>query len=159
MLVKHNLAYTEGLISPRYVSFKEKFNFKLEEGIMYVKKSHSSFAKFLIDEGYYIDDTESKYFLGFYGELEGYCGLRTNKIYNYENVKNIENFYYIETIGEKVKQPLHVNVTMETKLKINKVGLYKGNIPDVYLPNINTLPTNKQRLLPPEGHYKEIQAL
>lgn len=29
---------------------------------------------------------------------------------------------------------------------------------DVYLPNIETLPADKQALLPPEGEYKEIQA-
>lgn len=28
---------------------------------------------------------------------------------------------------------------------------------DVYLPNINALPQDKQHLLPPEGEYKEIQ--
>lgn len=30
---------------------------------------------------------------------------------------------------------------------------------DIYLPNINSLPTNKQPLLPPEGDYKEIQPM
>lgn len=43
-------------------------------------------------------------------------------------------------------------------LKFNCFSLTNGAT-DVYLPNINTLPTNKQPLLPPEGNYKEIQAL
>ena len=30
---------------------------------------------------------------------------------------------------------------------------------DIYLPNINTLPKEKRGFLPPEGNYKEIQAL
>lgn len=33
----------------------------------------------------------------------------------------------------------------------------KDSFSDVYLPNINTLPEDKQPLLPPEGDYKEIQ--
>ena len=43
------------------------------------------------------------------------------------------------------------------KVKLPKVAL--GDVDDVYLPNITTLPEDKQPLLPPEGHYKEIQAL
>lgn len=35
----------------------------------------------------------------------------------------------------------------------------EDDFPDVYLPNINTLPKDKQALLPPEGDYKEIQAM
>lgn len=48
----------------------------------------------------------------------------------------------------------------QTKLKAynSRVNLGK-ELSDVYLPNINTLPTDKQALLPPEGNYKEIQAM
>ena len=44
-------------------------------------------------------------------------------------------------------------------LEIVDFMLTKDGFPDIYLPNINTLPEDKQPLLPPEGHYKEIQAL
>lgn len=48
--------------------------------------------------------------------------------------------------------------------KLNGVELIdfmitKDGFSDVYLPNINTLPEEKRGFLPPEGHYKEIQAL
>ena len=46
------------------------------------------------------------------------------------------------------------------KFNIDNIVLNKGEeLSEVYLPNINTLPTNKQPLLPPEGNYKEIQPL
>ena len=46
--------------------------------------------------------------------------------------------------------------------KLNGVQLIdfmitKDGYSDVYLPNINTLPEDKQPFLPPEGDYKEIQ--
>lgn len=46
--------------------------------------------------------------------------------------------------------------------KLNGVQLIdfmitKDGYSDVYLPNVNTLPEDKQPLLPPEGNYKEIQ--
>ena len=43
------------------------------------------------------------------------------------------------------------------KVKLPKVTL--GDVDDVYLPNINTLPKEKRGFLPPEGHYKEITPL
>ena len=48
----------------------------------------------------------------------------------------------------------------ECRIKIYGIRVSTGEkSSDIYLPNINTLPTNKQGLLPPEGEYKEIQAL
>lgn len=44
------------------------------------------------------------------------------------------------------------------KLKINKIIATREDS-DVYLPNINTLPQDKQPLLPPEGDYKEIEPM
>ena len=44
-------------------------------------------------------------------------------------------------------------------LEIIDFMLTKDGFPDIYLPNKNTLPEDKQPLLPPEGNYKEIQAL
>lgn len=43
-------------------------------------------------------------------------------------------------------------------LKCNAFSVTKGET-DVYLPNINTLPEDKQPLLPPEGDYKEIEPM
>lgn len=159
MLVKHNFAYSKGLQGPLYVRHEDKLNYKLEKGSLYVENSDTSFARILIDEGYRTDDTENNYFLGFHGKSEGYCSLRTSSISSYIKVKNKGNFYYIEATGDKVSKSLHVQVLEDSILRIDNVGCYKGEIPDVYLPNINTLPEDKQPLLPPEGNYKEITPL
>ena len=51
-------------------------------------------------------------------------------------------------------------VTTPTKFNLSSMIINKGDeLSDVYLPNINTLPEDKQPLLPPEGHYKEITPL
>ena len=47
----------------------------------------------------------------------------------------------------------------EIKFKIYGLKIIGGESNDyIYLPNIKTLPKDKQPLLPPEGNYKEIQA-
>ena len=45
------------------------------------------------------------------------------------------------------------------EIKIMNFMITEDDFSDIYLPNINVLPQEKQPLLPPEGHYKEIQAL
>lgn len=44
------------------------------------------------------------------------------------------------------------------EIKIINFIVTEDGFTDIYLPNINTLPEDKQPLLPPEGDYKEIQA-
>lgn len=44
-------------------------------------------------------------------------------------------------------------------IKIVDFMITKDGFADIYLPNINTLPKEKQSLLPPEGDYKEIQPM
>ena len=48
------------------------------------------------------------------------------------------------------------NFTATIKIKQPKFEVEKESI---YIPNVNDLEPSKQPLLPPEGHYKEIQAL
>lgn len=157
MLVKHNLVYVNGFKKPGWIGNKDKLNFDLNRHGFCVNNSHSSFASFIIGEKYYIDDLEANYFMGFYGTLEGFCTMHSGNS-NYKQVKNEGNFYYIIERGDQVRPPLHLDVREKTILNVYHIGVYKGEIPDVYLPNVNTLPTDKQPLLPPEGEYKEIQA-
>lgn len=156
MLVKHNLAYVNGFKKPGWVANENKLNFNLNRGGFYINNSNSSFAKFIIDENYYIDDLAANYFVGFYGMLEGFCSMHVGED-SYNEVKNEGNFYYYTTRGDNVRKLFHLNVLEETILNVYNIAVYKGEIPDVYLPNINTLPADKQPLLAPEGNYKEIQ--
>lgn len=156
MLVKHNLAYVNGFKKPSWIGNKDKFNINLNRDSFCIKDSYTSLAGFIIDENYYIDDIAANYFIGFYGTLEGYCSMHPGNS-NYNEVKNEANFYYVTARGDEVRPLLHLNVLEQTILNVYHIGVYKEEIPDVYLPNINTLPEDKQPLLPPEGNYKEIQ--
>lgn len=158
MLVKHNLAYSTGFRYPSYVGRENELKYNLENGKVKIENSRTSFASFINGEKYNIDDINSQYHIGFYGNLEGFCELRFSNHNGYIKVKNKENFYYIESKGNMIEKPLHVNIIESTILNISGIAVYKGEIPDVYLPNIDTLQEDKQALLPPEGNYKEIQA-
>ena len=59
-----------------------------------------------------------------------------------------------------------VNEFIEFETPSNSIAKFKAKasiinlgskLSEVYLPNINNLPKDKQALLPPEGQYKEIQ--
>lgn len=156
MLVKHNLIYTTGFRYPSYVGRENELRYNLEDGKILIENSKTSFANFINGESYDIDDINAIYYIGFYGSLEGYCALRFSNHDGYIKVNNKENFYYIESKGNLIAKPLHVNAVESSILKISSVAVYKEVIPDVYLPNINTLPEDKQPLYPPEGDYKEI---
>ena len=56
---------------------------------------------------------------------------------------------------------LRFSIRDKGRLSFNfkNISAYKGYDVDVHLPYIGNLPEDKQPLLPPEGHYKEIQAL
>ena len=156
MLVKHNLLYSTGFRYPSYVGRENELRYKIEDGKVLIANSRTSFASFINGENYDIDDINSVYYIGFYGSLEGFCELRFSND-GYIKVNNKENFYYIESKGNLIAKPLHVNVVESSILNISDVAVYKEGIPGVYLPNINTLPQDKQPLFPPEGDYKEIQ--
>lgn len=86
------------------------------------------------------------------------------------SIENTISGWYISVIQPKQKiiicQKLESKSTLRFRpiknirdwhtLKCNAFTLTNGET-DVYLPNIGTLPPDKQSLLPPEGDYKEIQ--
>lgn len=86
------------------------------------------------------------------------------------SIENVISGWYVSVIQPKQKiiicQKLTSKATLRFRalqnlmdwhiLKCNAFSVTKGET-DVYLPNIDTLPTDKQPLLPPEGEYKEIQ--
>ena len=70
--------------------------------------------------------------------------------FKYDSTANVN--YIAVFIGESGKTG-----GKKIKVKFPKVAL--GDVDDVYLPHKDNLPEDKQPLLPPEGNYKEIQAL
>lgn len=87
------------------------------------------------------------------------------------SIENVISGWYVAEVQPKEKitvcQKLSSKSTLRFRplqnimdwhiLKCNAFAVTKGET-DVYLPNIGTLPQDKQPLLPPEGDYKEIQA-
>ena len=80
--------------------------------------------------------------------------VRSNAVGKQEfEISGLRSVYYLQ---------LQIRPTSddECRIKIYGIRVSTGeSSSDIYLPNINTLPTNQQSLLPPEGEYKEIQAL
>lgn len=100
----------------------------------------------------------------FYMDLENIGDNPIN--FDFENIEN-QNFQILLKSREKVKICRKINSRINLRLytivnpnewhgfKLRCFALTKDES-NVYLPNINTLPTDKQALLPPEGDYKEI---
>ena len=83
---------------------------------------------------------------------------------------NIKTINPNEEVTVKV-QGLYKNISFSRQLRFsirdkgklsfcfNNISAYKGYDVEVHLPFVGNLPKDKQPLLPPEGDYKEIQAL
>lgn len=56
-----------------------------------------------------------------------------------------------------IKIPSIDDYSKSYEIKIINFMITEDGFSDVYLPNINTLPQDKQPLLPPDGDYKEIE--
>ena len=102
-------------------------------------------------------DPDAVYYVGIYGRSNK--PLKLFKGGFYKEVKIIGDYMYIEMKGETIKGPIHVKSDSGASGYIYGLGIYKDFPSEVYLPNKNSVKPEKQPLLPPEGHYKEIQAL
>ena len=82
--------------------------------------------------------------------------LKSKRIY--PHTKELINYSGIYMAGDRQLRILAAPGE-EIKFKLYGLKIVEGESNDyIYLPNINTLPEEKQPLLPPEGEYKEIQA-
>ena len=95
-----------------------------------------------------------------YFQQQGFNGLqlnvRTIRPGDRVNVK-IQGLY--EKINYSRQYRFYIKDTGYFNFSCKHISIYKGHGADIYLPHKDNLPTNKQGLLPPEGEYKEIQAL
>ena len=76
----------------------------------------------------------------------------------------IENFVYKFKYDKETQIMMLIysdvqNKTQNIGAEFYNISIVKGEAPDLYLPNINTLPKEKRGFLPPEGYYKEITPL
>ena len=166
MLVKHNLvnliAPLDSYDSGEYISRDVPSTSSNQAMLFSSQKDYSKPINGLVDGEVY---TFSAYVKDVTGESPiltfRHADTRENVPLSMEYAKKSFTFKYDATanvnyiavfIGEAGKTG-----GKKIKVKLPKVTL--GDADDVYLPNINTLPEDKQPLLPPEGNYKEIQAL
>ena len=76
----------------------------------------------------------------------------------------IENFVYKFKYDKERQAEILIYSDVQDKThnigaEFYNISIVKGDGVDIYTPNINNLPKEKRGFLPPEGHYKEIQAL
>ena len=102
-------------------------------------------------------DSNATYYVGVYGKID-----KTLKIYKgdtYKTAKTIGDFNYIEMQGDKMKGAIYILSNEGANGYIYGLGVYKDYPSEVYMPNINSLASEDKNLYPPEGEYKEIQAI
>ena len=93
----------------------------------------------------------------------GNVNITAKKSNSWENAKvikpgEIEKCTFNTKGNDFIEFETPSNSIAKFKAKASIINL-GSKLSEVYLPNINNLPKDKQPLLPPEGHYKEITPL
>ena len=144
MLVKQNL-----YVNPEFISSREKL--VIRDGKLIVEGANGSIPNFLKEK--YNLTIGKKYYVGFLGKVNGRLRLYKGE---YHNITSKGNLHYIEFIHDENTKPLHMwgyNTDLEIEL-----FFITDQVPDIIIPNIEDH-IEKAEIYPPEGHYKEIQAL
>ena len=144
MLVKHNL-----YINPRFKEIAGQPDIK--DGLLVASNLDGSATGFLHEE--YNLTLGQNYYVGFVGKVSG--NLRLFKG-TYVNITSKGDMHYIEFIYSENTKPIHM-WGYGTDLVIEKFFI-TDEIPDIVIPNIEDH-IEKAQIYPPEGNYKEIQAL
>ena len=160
MLVKHNLLLNNNKLAyPDIID--DSGEVKLINGTLYFYNKTERIGKLTVngfDEGLSeLVKEDDRLFVGIYGKID--TPFKLYKGEGYKTPYKKGDFYYIEAGAKNIFSSLHIKGDISLSGYIKALGFYKGEAPDVYLPNINTLPEDKQPLLPPEGNYKEITPL
>ena len=144
MLVKHNL-----YINPRFKELDVRL--KIKDGLLVANNLNTGVNDFLREQ--YNLTLGNKYYVGFVGKVSG--NLRLFKG-TYVNITSKGDMHYIEFIYSENTKPIHM-WGYGTDLVIEKFFI-TDEIPDIVIPNIEDH-IEKAQIYPPEGNYKEIQAL
>ena len=144
MLVKQNL-----YINPEFIVRGEWL--VIRDGKLIVKGANGSFTGLLEEE--YNLTIGKKYYVGFVGKVDGKLRLYKRE---YHDITSKGNLHYIEFIHDENTKPLHM-WGYGTDLEI-ELFFITDEIPDIFIPNIEDH-IEKAKIYPPEGNYKEIQAL
>lgn len=160
MLVKHNLCPFYKFTDKEPRTFKSG-KYEIKDGMIE--------AESLTDDNYAVIQSfkegiikGAEYSISFTGYLETGTNVlvRDSLGVTLELIDKIGSFKYNRFYtASRDYLAFECYVTDLTRFNLTSIIVNKGKqSSDVYLPNINTLPQDKQPLLPPEGDYKEIQA-
>lgn len=160
MLVKHNLLLNGGrLQSPEYIYDGTKASISVKNGKVHVYGLRTSMAGFTengLRESTLALNDDNNYYIGFYGSVDGNIDIYKGQ---YEPHLTKDNFNYIELKGSEITGPMHIRSYTGANVTLESICLFEEEIGDIFISSKSDLSTNNQTLLPPEGHYKEIQAL
>ena len=160
MLIKNNLLLNGGrLQSPEYVYDKTRASISVKGNRVYVTDLRTSMAGFTVDklgEKTVVLDADKTYYIGFFGHVDGNVDIYKGQ---YKPYKTKGNFNYIELKGSEIKGPMHIRSYTGANVTLESICLFEEEIGDIFISSKGDLPENKKSLLPPEGNYKEIQAL
>ena len=157
MLVKHNLLFNnDKLTMPDMIEGSGEA--ELVNGTLHLYNISERVTK-MTNNGYderlsILVKEDDRFFVGLYGKFDAPFKLYKGEGYKTPYKKG--DFYYIEAGAKNIFKAFHINGDIPFTGYIKAFAVYKGEAPDVYLPNINNLPEEKRGFLPPEGHYKEI---
>lgn len=158
MLVKHNLLNHP--TSFKKPSSKTPFEVTISKNSL-ILKGKTEWSRMFINEDNNGDIKENiEYVAGFIGSVNGQIHLYKNGyeqyqpaiiddsvVYSYRNIdSNSKDIFYIRTL------------TDDTELKIKKFFV-TDKLADIIIDKKSVQPEERQAIYPPEGHYKEIQAL
>ena len=169
MLVKHNYSTlsNEDIFRWSGGSRIGEYNVEYKDDKIYFSATKDTTDPVLL--GYHYNKYKDNYCTMIIKNI-GESTLRVNPVFE----KNEKNENVILHPGDSFKTTrkefddgvstwIYLNDSKDAKrnngIQIMEYMITKDDFPDLYLPNINTLPEDKQPLLPPEGNYKEIQAL
>lgn len=156
---KNLLINNDKLTTPHYETSKSDVFFK--DGRIYFEELNSFISNMTISGSAETlteeIDPNATYYVGVYGKID-----KTLKIYKgdtYKTAKTIGDFHYIEMQGDKMKGSTYILSNEGANGYIYGLGVYKDHPSDIYIPNVNSLDDEDKDIYPPEGEYKEIQAI
>ena len=159
MLVKYNL-----LNNPS--SFKKIVSSSpleiIDDGKTLIVKGRNSWSNNFVDESNSGDiDKEKEYYIGYQGTLYGSLAMYYNNDIKYKSVKRYRDLIYGKRnhSNDNNKFIFYLRLESEnTELKIKKFFV-TDELADIIIDKKSIQSEERQVIYPPEGNYKEIQAL
>ena len=165
MRINENIFNGKGnFLDNAYRNYQNSEIIRIEDNVLYAKSNDAALFYINIDTNDF--DTETITIsadIGNRGNIPLYIQIYGIGIPFSEKMVNVGETYRLEHVTELRSNLIGFRIVCKESGDLGfycrNIKIEKGDKATPYIPNINTLPEDKQPLLPPEGHYKEIQAL